>query len=59
MPHRCKTLTFVFTVFENDFLRIIFAPKMFKLAGSWVKLYSDGRYIVCGRQDLLSHFTIQ
>ena len=47
MPHQCKTLSLVFTVFENDLLRIIFAPKMFKVAGSWITLDSDGGYNVC------------
>jgi len=32
---------------------------MFKIAGSWVTLCSDGGYNVCGRQGCLSHFTIQ
>ena len=32
---------------------------MFKIAGQLVTLCSDEGYSVCGRQDLLSHFTIQ
>jgi hypothetical protein len=46
MQHQCKTFSLVFTVFENDLLRIIFTPKKFKIAVSWIILDNDGGYYV-------------